>query len=125
MKKGSVLLQVLITSLVVAFIAAGLAKMMLMRATVIERATRGAVGVKGVESAFNNVMTAWVSAKNTCVPVPGYSCSGCCAVATPCGCNCKYTATDGSGRTICAGGQCSPAQPTTPSCGLQASFNPP
>lgn len=114
MKKGSVLMQVLMTAVVIAVIAAGLAKVILQRTVVAERYTRGAVPHKSAESALNTVMTAWNAANNTCVAVPGYNRSG----VGPGGCNCKYTATDGSGTTICAGSQCSPAQALNP-CTLQ------
>ena len=97
MKKrtGSVLVHVLVTSVIVSVIAAGLMQMMLMRATIQARASEGAVARKKTESAFNTIMTRWNEAQRCAQGVPGFSggnASG--------NCNCNYTSTDG---TITAG----------------------
>ncbi|MFA6004615.1 MAG: hypothetical protein WC881_11170 [Elusimicrobiota bacterium] len=100
-KKGYVLIHVLVISMVVAVIAAGIMRMLMLRQTMILRNTEGVSARKNAEGHFNAIMSAWNSAPS---PNAGLSCSAGAAIAalgysivtpgTLGGCNCKYSKTD-------------------------------
>lgn len=88
-KRGSVLVHVLMTGMVVAVIAAGLLRMAMLRYTAGARAASGAAGRAAASASFNQVMTYWNQTNTVCANAPPYSCSP--AASTPpgvCGCVC-------------------------------------
>ncbi len=106
-KKGSVLIQVLVTAMIVAVIAAGIIQVVLMRGTIQARTEQGAGARQQAEGTLNTIMTAWNLANNTCVDAPGLVRTG-----GPGGCSCSYTAANGT--TACAGTGCNPPLGTNP-----------
>lgn len=102
-RRGSVLLQVLVTSVLVFIIAAGLMSMVMGRHTVSTRVAESAAKRKSADAAFNRLMSHWNMPSNgVCSSVMGYSCTG---SPGTCGCVCsktgepEVTTTDlGSGR---------------------------
>lgn len=73
-RRGSVLIHVLITGAVVAAIAAGLMKMVLMNYIVVDKATKGTQNRKEAESALNGLVSYW-NANGVCTSFNGYSCN--------------------------------------------------
>lgn len=101
-KRGSVLVHVLMTGVVVAIIAAGLMRMTMLRYVASTRAAGGAQARRAADSALNRALTYWNSANIVCANnIPGYSCSPA-SIASPGTCNC--TCTSGSGATIVVSG---------------------
>ncbi len=78
------LVQVLVTSVIVAVLAAGLLQMVVMNHTILRRSTAGAAARKQAEGAFNKALAYWN--QNGYYPcqgtLPGYTASA----ATPCAC---------------------------------------
>ena len=81
-RRGSVLVHVLITGVIVALIAAGLLRMVLMNYIVIDRASKGAGNRKESEAMLNRVVTYW-SQNGVCSNFSGFACN---AAASPCVC---------------------------------------
>lgn len=105
-RRGSVLVHVLITGVIVAFIASGMLRMVLMNYIAVDRASKGAQNRKESESMLNRALTYWNQANAVCANIPGgLSCSG-----TPgtCNCTCPAGAVAPAPRIIAAvaGGQC-------------------
>ena len=124
-KRGSVLVQVLMTSVVVAIIAAGIMQMMLMRSQTIARAQQRTEGTVNATSAFNTILNRWAETKTICASgVPGMS--GGTSTTPPGTCNCSYTATssDGTALTICAGAACPAPNNSTSPCQLAVTNTP-
>lgn len=99
-RRGSILIHVLMTGVVVAVIAAGLMRMTMLRYVASARATSGGAARKQADAALNRALTYWnkdnVVCKNN---VPGYACSP--ASATPPGvCDCVCTPTLATEATI-------------------------
>lgn len=91
--KGSVMVHVLITSVVVSLIAAGLMRMSLARATATSRANEGAATKKKAETAFNKILPYWAKNGLCSTGIPGgWSCSG--AAVGNCGCTCTNAVTN-------------------------------
>ena len=112
-KQGFVLMQVLVTALIVAIIAAGIIQVVLLRSTIQARTEQGNAAHQDAQGAFNKIMTAWNQNNGqVCSPVGGWGAGG-----TPGTCGCQYS----NGNitvTTCTGNNCTPsAQPGT--CGLQ------
>ena len=85
--KGSVMVHVLITSVIVSLIAAGLMRMSLARATATSRANEGAATKKKAEAAFAQILPYWAQNGLCSSGIPGgWSCSG--SVVGSCGCTC-------------------------------------
>ena len=85
-RRGSVLIHVLITGVVVAFIAAGLMRMVLMNYIVVDRASKGTANRKESEAMLNRALTYWNQTNQVCANIPGgLSCSG---VPGTCACTC-------------------------------------
>lgn len=104
--RGSVLVHVLITGVIVAFIASGLLHMVLMNYIAVERASKGAQNRKEAESMLNRALTAWNAANAVCSNIPGgLNCSG---IPGTCECTCPPGAVDPAPRIIATviGGQC-------------------
>ncbi len=106
-RRGSVLVHVLVTSVLVSIIAAGLVRMLLLRYTAVERLSSGAAGKKLAESSLHRLVSAWNAANTVCASVPGsgFSCNPA-SLAPPGTCNCVCA---GGGSTVAAsiaGGKC-------------------
>lgn len=110
-KKANALVQVLLAAVVASVIVAGMMNLTLMRSTAIKRDDDRAAGAARTSGSLGAIVSAWSEAGGVnCSAVDGYTLSG----GTPGGCDCTYTATDGSGTTVCAGSGCSPAVSTNP-----------
>ncbi|MDX6770259.1 MAG: hypothetical protein SF051_12060 [Elusimicrobiota bacterium] len=102
-KRGSVLIHVLMTGVVVAVIAAGLMRMTMLRYVASARATGGATARKQADAALNRALTYWNNANIVCSAVPGYTCSPTYATS-PGTCNCTCTPSVTSEATIVVSG---------------------
>lgn len=96
-RRGSVLVHVLMTGVVVAVIAAGLMRLTMLRYVASARAAGGAQARRTADAALNKALTYWNATNIVCGNnVPGYSCSPA-SGASPGLCNCTctpFTATD-------------------------------
>lgn len=84
--RGSVLIHVLVTGVIVSIITAGVLRMTLMNYIATARATSGASKRKESEALLSRAITYWNQANAVCANIPGgYSCTG-----TPgtCACDC-------------------------------------
>ena len=104
--RGSVLLHVMLTGVVVALIAATLLRMTLLRYQMGARSERVLKEKRDDQGALAAVMSAWNANISAAVPNPacsatpaGFTCAG--IVAGTCGCSCTQTAT---GVTVSAAG---------------------
>ena len=87
-RRGSVMIHVLITAIVVSIIAAGLARMLLLRAQVVNRSATSTANRKLAEGALSRVISAWNKTNSFCTSFPGYTCSGAASCGTSvCTCN--------------------------------------
>ncbi len=93
-RRGSVLLQVMILGIIVAFLAAGMASMLLMRGSATERIAEGNQGGRTDAGALSNLIYYWNAGTPTCGntpgvcnPVPGYALS----LGNWCTCSCELT----------------------------------
>jgi type II secretory pathway pseudopilin PulG len=106
-ERGSVLVQVLMTAVIVAVIAAGMMNLLLMRSQSIQREEERTTATGRTHGALNAVVSGWANNGGLdCTGVPGYTMGG----GTAGSCNCTYTSTDGTGIVITAtsaGGSCS------------------
>ena len=71
-RKGSVLLQVMILGIIVAFLAAGMAAMLLMRGSATQHIEQGNMGARTDAGVLSNLLYYWNTA-GVCSAVPGYS----------------------------------------------------
>lgn len=87
-QKGYILIHVLITSVVVAIIAAGLMSVMMLQYQVTSRAEQGSKGRKGAEAGLSRIISSW-NADGFCTDISGaYDCTtGSPSLAT-CTCAC-------------------------------------
>jgi hypothetical protein len=89
-RRGSVLLHVLVTGVLVALISATLLRMSMLRYTISHRGAAAIVEKRYDQAGFNSVLTNWNIANTVCANnVPNYTCSP--ASVTPpgtCGCTC-------------------------------------
>lgn len=103
--KGYVLIHVLITSILVAIIAAGLMSVMMLQYQVTIRAEQGSKGRKGAEAGLSRIVSAW-NANGFCTDISGtYDCSGSPSLAT---CTCTCTAIAGGMPAITVSGSAPP-----------------
>ncbi len=82
------LVHVLITGVIVAFISAGLLRMVLMNYVAVDRAAKGSANRKESEAMLNRAISEWNRTNLVCSNIPGvggFSCSG---VPGTCGCTC-------------------------------------
>jgi hypothetical protein len=85
-RRGSVLVHVLITGVIVAFIAAGMLRMVMMNYIAVDRVAKGAGNRKEAEAMLNRAVTYWNISNKVCSPIPGgFSCTG---VPGTCSCSC-------------------------------------
>lgn len=88
-KKGHVLVQVLITSVIVSIMAAGLMQLVMLRYTVMSRGAEGATKKAQATAAFNTLMVEWnvPGSGGRCSNQAGWNCGG----FTDGRCNCTCT----------------------------------
>lgn len=88
--RGSILLHILVTSAVVALIAATLLRLAAMRFQVTARATRSAQERRYDDAALASIVSNWNSVSMACANnVPNYTCAPAAAsVPGICGCTC-------------------------------------
>jgi Tfp pilus assembly protein PilX len=98
-RRGSVLIHVLMTGVVVAVIAAGLMRMTMLRYVASARATSGGAARKQADAALNRALTSWNTSNIVCSAVAGYTCSPTYAT-TPGTCDCTCTPTVATEATI-------------------------
>jgi coenzyme F420-reducing hydrogenase gamma subunit len=85
-RRGSVLVHVLITGVVVAFIAAGMLRMVMMNYIAVDRVAKGATNRKEAEAMLNRAITYWSISGQVCSAIPnGFACTG---VPGTCACDC-------------------------------------
>lgn len=83
-QRGSVLVHVLVTGVIVALIATGVLRMTLMNYSAVSRATSGVQNKKEAEAMLHRAVTYWGQSGVVCSDIPGgLSCSG-----TPGSCSC-------------------------------------
>ncbi|MBI4377041.1 MAG: hypothetical protein HY549_11390 [Elusimicrobia bacterium] len=110
-KKGSVIAYVLVMALVVATIAAGMARMLLMTYNITDRANKGMKGRKAAEGALALMLRDWNEAGGqSCRDFTDGSISYNCVGS---GCDCTCNPTPAGHPTIIVrpdgGGTCNPA----------------
>ncbi len=81
-RRGSVLIHVLITGVVVAFIAAGMLRMVLMNYSAVDRVTKGSTNRKEAEAMLNRAISTW-NQSGVCSNFTGFTCN---AGSSPCTC---------------------------------------
>ena len=83
-RRGSVLVHVLVTGVVVAFIAAGMLRMVMMNYIAVDRVAKGTANRKEAEAMLNRAITYWNISGQVCSNIPGgFNCTG-----APGTCNC-------------------------------------
>lgn len=88
-QRGHVLVQVLITSVIVSIMAAGLMQLVMLRYTLVSRGAEGATKKAQAAAAFNTLLVEWnVPGVGRCASVPtaGWTCAG--GGAGSCSCTC-------------------------------------
>ena len=91
--RGSVLVHVLITGVIVAFIAAGLLRMVLMNYIAVDRATKGAQNRKEAEAMLQRALTYWNQTNSVCSTNATYfPCTGTGVGLNQCNCACPSAA---------------------------------
>lgn len=102
--RGSVLIHVLVTGVIVAFIAAGLLRMVMMNYVAVDRATKGAGNRKESEAMLNRALSYWNQTNQVCSNIPGgFSCVG---VPGTCSCSCPSSAAIPRIDAYVSGGLC-------------------
>lgn len=91
-RRGSVLLHVLVTGIVVAFIAAGLLRMVLMNYIAVDRATKGAQNRKEAEAMLQRALTYWNKTNSVCSTSAMFTCTGAGVGINQCSCACPSAA---------------------------------
>lgn len=108
-RRGSVLLHVLVTGVLVALIAATLLRMSVLRYTLASRGGKALAEKRYDQAGFHAILTNWNQANTVCANnVPNYSCAP--ASASPPGtCSCTCSPTLANFPTVTAslvGGNC-------------------
>jgi Tfp pilus assembly protein PilX len=112
-KRGSVLVHVLMTGVVVAIIAAGLMRMTMLRYVASSRAAGGTQARRQADAALNRALTYWNQNNVVCGnSIPGYTCAP--FSSTPPGvCNCTCTpSVSGQATIVVTGGGAPPCSIT-------------
>ncbi len=92
-RRGSVLIHVLITGVIVAFIAAGLLRMVLMNYIAVDRAAKGAQTRKEAEAMLQRALTYWNKTNTVCsTDALKFVCVGAGVGANTCDCSCPSAA---------------------------------
>ena len=87
-KRGSVILHILVSGVVVALVAAMLLRMAMLRYQITSRSHKAAQMKRMDESALARLTSNWASGQ-VCDNFPGYTCAG--SVPGSCGCTCPPT----------------------------------
>ena len=129
-RRGSVLVQVLITSVIVCMIAAGLSQMLLLQYTTMARATDGTSKKRAAEGALNRVVSYWAANGWCTSPGGGITCTlsigGSCTGPGGAACYCTVTGlVPGAGNSSCPGqAPICTAGGTFPNCALRVYTSP-
>lgn len=92
-RRGSVLVHVLITGIIVAFIAGGLLRMVLMNYIAVDRASKGSQNRKEAEAMLQRALTYWNKTNSVCsTNVTYFPCVGAGVGANTCDCSCPSSA---------------------------------
>lgn len=92
-RRGSVLVHVLITGVVVAVIAGGLLRMILMNYIAVDRASKGAQNRKEAEAVLQRALTYWNKSNQVCSSdATFFPCAGAGVGANTCDCSCPSAA---------------------------------
>jgi hypothetical protein len=88
-RKGSVLIHVLVTGVIVSLITAGILRMTMMNYVATARAAKGAQNRKEADAVLQRALTYWNNSNQVCSNnVPGLTCSGPGVGANLCNCRC-------------------------------------
>ena len=89
-RRGSVLIHILVTGVIVSIIAAGLLRMTLMSYIAVDRAAKGAQNRKEAEGMLNRAITYWNASGIVCSTDANFTCAtpsatspGTCSCACP------------------------------------------
>lgn len=101
--RGSILIHVLVTGVIVSILTAGVLRMTLMNYIATARATSGAQKRKEADTLLNKAITYWNQSNQVCASIPGLTCTG-----TPgtCSCYCPSSAALPRIYARMSGGQC-------------------
>lgn len=115
-RRGSVLVHVLVTGVIVCVIAAGLARMLLLRYAAVQRVQEGTAGRKSAEGGLNRLLGVWNRTNIVCSNIAGggYTCSPA-SVSSPGTCNCTCTGGAGDPTVVVSGGGAPPCTVTATS----------
>jgi hypothetical protein len=116
--KGSVLVQVLMTAVIVAIIAAGMMNLLLLRAQALKHAQSGAAGVALTNSGLDDILASWNLHRTSCYnSVPDFT--GGSTNVPPGNCSCQYNGSiNGNTVSITVTG-------SMPNCSLSINATPP
>ncbi|PIR16568.1 MAG: hypothetical protein COV48_09630 [Elusimicrobia bacterium CG11_big_fil_rev_8_21_14_0_20_64_6] len=106
-RRGSVLLHVLVTGVIVAFIASGLLRMVLMNYIAVDRATKGAQNRKEAEAMLQRALTYWNKSNVVCSSTGLFPCSPS-YVTSPGTCDCSCPSAAALPRVVVSGGGAPP-----------------
>lgn len=107
-RRGSVLLHVLVTGIVVAFIASGLLRMVLMNYIAVDRATKGAQNRKEAEAMLQRALTYWNKSNVVCSSDATYFPCTPSYATSPGTCNCACPNATALPRVVVTGGGAPP-----------------
>lgn len=106
-RRGSVLVHVLITGVIVAVIAGGLLRMILMNYIAVDRASKGAQNRKEAEAMLQRALTYWNKSNVVCSSTALFTCSPNYTVS-PGTCNCYCPDSTSTPRVEVTGGGAPP-----------------
>ena len=105
--RGSVLIHVLVTGIIVAFIAAGLLRMVLMNYIAVDRASKGAQNRKEAEAMLQRALSYWNKTNIVCSTDANFACTPA-SVAVPGTCACSCPTAAAVPRVVVTGGGAPP-----------------
>jgi len=108
LSRGSVLIHVLVTGIIVAFIAAGLLRMVLMNYVAVDRASKGAQNRKEAEAMLQRALTYWNKSNIVCSSDAVYFPCVPASVAIPGTCDCSCPTAAAVPRVVVTGGGAPP-----------------
>lgn len=121
-RRGNILLHVLVTSVVIALIAASLLRLAVMRQQVTARATKATQERRYDDAALAALVTNWNAAGMSCANnIPNYTCGPAAAVSPgTCGCTCTPSAANFPTIYTCPadGASCQISRAGSPPCQL-------
>ena len=110
-RRGSVLVHVLITGVIVAFIASGLLRMVLMNYIAVDRATKGAQNRKEAEAMLQRALTYWNKNNIVCESTVEFPCATP-STTSPGTCSCACPNATALPRVVVTGGGAPPCTVT-------------